>query len=113
MALIRRLRTADPFERGVYKLAGLCVLLILLCSALGIGLSAVARANRAQTGVQGSCQFWRDLSNLPLTKTSSVIAFTIVADSRIAYVTQDCADKFGKLQKPDPRVLPYLPPGMR
>ncbi len=103
----------DAAERGLIKLGAACFVLILLCAALGLALSAQSAANRANTSVRGSCQFWRDLSQLPLAANSTKVAFTIIADSRIAYARQACPNHLGDLPKPDPRVVPFLPLELR
>ncbi|HEY2088593.1 MAG TPA: hypothetical protein VGH54_21560 [Mycobacterium sp.] len=107
------IKKLEPLERGVFKIVAFCVFLTLVCGALGLALSAQSNANKAQFGLHGSCQFWRDLSDLPLPANSTKVAFSIVADSRVAYTRQSCDVELGALPAPDPRVLPYLPPSMR
>jgi len=93
----------------------MCIGLILLCAALVIALVAQGSADKANRGIQGSCQFWRDMTSLPIgdpdpaKDAARKVLFTIMADARVAYSVQKCEASFGVLQAPDKRILPYLP----
>lgn len=117
MHLIERLHARftalEPAERALIKIGAMCVCLFLIVGALGIALSAKDTASSATTSVRGSCQFWRDLSQVPLSPASGKPLLTIIADARIAYARQGCANLNGQLPAPDPRVKPFLPVGLR
>jgi hypothetical protein len=89
------------------------VVLLMLVAALGVALQAQTRAHQAQVGAQGSCVFYKDIATASIPDKTSTLGLRILADSRIAYVTLNCAPQFGQLPKPDPRLLPYLPSWMR
>ncbi len=60
--------------------------------------------------LHSDCPFFGDLGTAALPPQASKFGLKLVADSRIAYYTHGCQDVSGKLAKPDPRLLPYLPP---
>lgn len=97
----------------VWRLTAALSVAILAIGVLGLSLLAVDKANRTSKQVQGSCQFYRDLSQLPLSPTSTRVLFTIIADARVAYEIGDCERVKGKLPAADPRVTALLPKGLR
>src|SRR6266704_2078304 len=119
MPIIRWVKQLEPAERGLIRLGEMCVSLILLCATLVIALVAQGSADKANRGIQGSCQFWRDMAALPIgdpdpaKDATRKVLFTIMADSRVAYNVQKCEGTYGELQAPDKRLLPYLPPHLR
>lgn len=102
-----------PTDKFLARMAVLCAVLLIACGALAVGLIAQLNANRATAAVQGSCQFYRDLSELPVTAKSTEPLLRIVADARVAYDVADCGSSRGKLAPADPRIIPYLPKGAR
>jgi hypothetical protein len=75
----------------------------------GIAHQARDASNKAGASVQASCQFWHDLSQVPLSDTSTRVVFTIIADARIAYAGLGCSPA---LPPADPRVAALLPHGV-
>jgi hypothetical protein len=100
-------------EQRYLKMAGLCLVLLLIVGALAVALQAQARATRAQTQSQASCQFYRDIATAKIPDKTTSLGLTILADSRIAYITGDCVQKLGPLTASDQRLWPYLPKSMR
>lgn len=107
------LRRTGPTDKFLARMAVACAVLILACGGLTLGLLGTMRASRAESAVQGSCQFFRDLTALPVTAKSTEPLLRIVADARVAYVTGECRSTKGPLGPPDPRVVPFLPNGFR
>jgi len=100
------------FDRFTNELIAIVFVLILALAALGEGYVSLSRSSQTAASVAAVCPFWRDLAQIPLTENSTAVAFTIVADARVAYAKQQCSTHTGPLQKPDPRVIPYLPHGV-
>lgn len=105
------LHRTGPTDKFLARMAVACAVLILACGGLTLGLLGNMRANRATAAVQGSCQFFRDLTELPITDKSTEPLLRIVADARVAYTTGDCQASKGKLDPPNSRVIRYLPEG--
>lgn len=105
--------SARALNKALWRITALCVGLILTCGGLALGLIAVNQSNQTRAAVQGSCQFFKDLSELPTDADSKQVLLLIIADSRVAYVTGKCESAKGKLQPPDARVRPLLPRDMR
>ena len=96
---------APWWERRIYFLSGVIVVLIGVVAALTVALgSAQATAKNAQH-VQASCSFYHDLALVQLPEKVSPFGLQIVADARNAFVGMGCG---GSLPKPDPRLRPYL-----
>lgn len=102
-----------PWLKTVWLLTAFGVVCIIAITALIYAYVGERKSDRTSVAVQGSCQFWHDLSQLPLSDSSTKVAFTIIADARIAYAHQGCTALTGSLPLPDPRVVPFLPPGVR
>lgn len=111
MAIVTTQPPVGP--RVIYWWAAVCCVLVIAVGGLTTALLAGQRVDHTAHAVQGSCQFYRDLSAVPLTPTSSRALLTIIADARVAYDTADCPLVKGKLPPPDPRVAALLPPGLR
>jgi hypothetical protein len=63
--------------------------------------------------VHSDCPFFKDLGAVDLPAKATTFGIKLVADARTAYFTHGCVAVSGPLVKPDPRLLPYLPPNAR
>lgn len=106
-------RRLGPTDRFLLRMAVLCALLIIACGGLTLGFLGEQHANHANKAVAGSCQFFRDLSSVPIAPSSTRALLSIIADARVAYETAGCQETKGELPPPDARVLPYIPAGYR
>jgi hypothetical protein len=80
------------------------------------GLAAGQRATDATVAAAAAraastCHFFFDFGTISLPAASGRVAFQIIADSRNAYVQSGC--QFGRLPRPDPRLLPFLIPSAK
>lgn len=107
------LHRTGPTDKFLARMAVACAVLILACGGLTLGLLGTMQASRATSAVQGSCQFFRDLTELPVTDKSTEPLLRLVADARVAYVTAACRASKGPLPAPDSRVVRFLPEGYR
>jgi hypothetical protein len=67
-------------------------------------------ARNIEEVLHSDCPFFKDLGTVNLPVKATTFGIKLVADSRTAYYTHSCPEVSGKLGKPDPRLLPYLPP---
>lgn len=87
----------------------LSAFLFLACVILAVALLAVVKANRAEQGVQGTCQVWHDLAWLPLSPTTTKTGLQLVADGRVQFTHLSCSTvKYGPLPALDKRVADVL-----
>lgn len=65
--------------------------------------------------IDATCRTARDIGTLPVTAASKQFTFTLLADFRLQYETNQCATRkgFAPLPAADPRLSPYLPPGVK
>lgn len=108
MNLLKRLAPGDAPKPDKYtrRIARMAITSIVLLGFAVFGYVINNHANQANNGVHGSCQFYYDLASVPTTAKSSVSLFTIIADSRHAYMAASC--DLGPLPPVDPRVKPYI-----
>jgi hypothetical protein len=99
--------TVKP-QRYIYWWAALSIALVVALGATTLAWASSQQSNRTAHAVQGSCQFFKDLSALPIAPNSTRALLTIIADARIAYTTGECQRSKGVLPPPDVRVVPYL-----
>jgi hypothetical protein len=66
--------------------------------------------SRIDEVLHSDCPFFQDLGTVTLPAKATTFGIKIVADSRTAYYTHGCVAISGPMAKPDPRLLPYLPP---
>lgn len=91
-------------NRFIWRLAGLCVALIVLCGSLGLSLLGYRQSGK----YVATCDAWRIVATSPITPTSSQALLRLVVAGRNAYDGIGCPAKHGKLPAPDERVKPYL-----
>lgn len=102
MTTLEKARRRYVIARRVFE--GVAVAALLAIGVVALSGFVLSREDR--NAIHGTCQFWSDLSQIPLTAASSKTALTIVADARVSYQRQKCTPA---LPSPDPRVVPYLP----
>jgi len=100
-------------DRFTVRLLVLSIVLLMLVGSLAEAYISERRSSQTAASIAALCPFWRDLAQLPLSATSTKLAFTIIADTRIAYAKQSCEKTTGALPEPDPRVKPLLPAGVK
>lgn len=106
-------QVAENRFRLVWRLAVSLAVAVVVIAVLGLSLLAVTKANRISKEVLGSCQFYRDLSQVPLPATPTKALLTILADARSAYLIGGCESVKGPLPAADPRVAVLMPRGER
>lgn len=69
-----------------------------------VALAGVAKAYEDARNLQGTCQVWHDLAELPLAPNAGQTGLQLVADGREQYERLSCATQKGQLPPADPRV---------
>lgn len=100
--------TVQKSQRYIGWWLGLCIALCVALAAMTLAWVSSQQSNRTSRAIQGSCQFYRDLSELPITPTATRPLLVLIADARIAYNTAECYRNRGQLLSPDPRVALIL-----
>lgn len=70
------------------------------------------QASAAQRYSQADCGTWHDLTLIPPTTGASVSGLKLWAGFRNSYVHKGCVAIKGPVPPVDPRLLPYLDPGV-
>jgi hypothetical protein len=96
-------------DRFMWRLATLCVVLILCCGGLIFSLIAVNSARDTAEHAAATCDVWAIVAKSPVTDKSSPALFNLIGAGRKAYQGLGCEQRQGPLPSPDPRVK--LPAG--
>lgn len=95
-------------DRTVNRWYRTAMMFFCLSVVLAVALFAVAKAYEDERNLQGTCQVWHDLAELPLAPTTGQTGLQLVADGRNSYERLSCAGKLGELPPADPRVQAIL-----
>ena len=100
--------TRTRYRRIITTIAAVCGLLVAL-EGIGIGFALIGLHNLVHESNAGACDFFRDLSGLPVTvppgeKVPSRLGVSLISDSRKSWTTFNCP---GSLGKPDPSLVKW------
>lgn len=98
-------------NRFILQITVFCALLLVAVGALTIALFAEAGASHANTRVLAACEFHKSIADAAIPAKTSELGLKIIAGSRTFYEVAGC--NLGPLKPADPRVVPYLPKGVR
>jgi hypothetical protein len=89
---------------------GIIALLVIAVAILGYRNLTEAQRTKAALIVaqQINCRQYSDIASIPLSNASTRTALSLVADFRNSYYAFECQRKYGQLNLPDPKLLPFL-----
>lgn len=108
--ITRKWNKLETGDKALVKLGAICVVLILIITALSVALNAQTSATKASERARAYCTVSKSIAEAPLSKDVTDLGITISAGFRLAYRNAGCT--LGALTPADPRVKAKLPVGV-